>query len=127
MRLTDAQYFNLKEQIKDWILRIDEEEMLPKGIKVLHFSLFEPYSIELSGSKVYNPDDDEWIFRNDYVPEERECPDLEIDQQIAWEPFLKTIVRILKELSSDELKEIDLFKVPYITTGFTDGDIVSIR
>lgn len=127
MRLTDAQYFNLKEQIKDWILQIDEEESLPKGIKVLHFILLNPYSIELIGSKVYNSDDDEWIFREDFSPEERQCPDLEIDENLPWEPFLKTVVRILKELSTNELKNIDLFKVPYITTGFTDGDIVSIR
>lgn len=127
MRLSDAQYLDIKEQIKDWILQIDEEEMLPKGIKVLHFSLMEPYSIELSGSKVYNADDDEWIFRQDFVPEERICPDLDIDEHIAWELFLKTIVRILKELTSNELKEIDLLKVSYITTGFSGGDIVSIR
>ncbi|MEG1586733.1 MAG: hypothetical protein RR346_07650 [Bacteroidales bacterium] len=127
MRLTDAQYFNLKEQIKDWILRIDEEEILPKGIKVLHFSLLEPYAIELVGSKVYNTDDDEWIYREDYVPEERVCPDLELEEDLPWEPFLKTIVRILKELSSNELKDIDLLKVPYLTTGFTNRDVVSIR
>ncbi|MEG2946752.1 MAG: hypothetical protein RR837_08405, partial [Bacteroidales bacterium] len=109
MRLSDAQYFNMKEQIKDWLLQIDEEEMLPKGIKVLHFILLDPYAIELTGSKVYNPDDDEWIFREDFTPEERQCPELDVDENLPWEPFLKTVVRILKELSSNELKDIDLF------------------
>jgi shikimate kinase len=126
MRLSDAQYAEIKEQIKDWVLRIDEDELLPKGIKVLHFGLSEPYTVELTGSKMYNTDDDEWVFRQDFVPDENECPDLEIDEHIAWETFLKTMVRILKELNV-ELKEIDLFKVGHITTGFTGSDIVAIR
>lgn len=126
MRLTDAQYFDLKEQIKDWIVQIDEEELLPKGIKALHFSLYKPYAIELTGSKVYNPDDDEWTFREDFVPDERRCPELDIAENFEWEYFLKVVIRILKEISS-ELQDIDLLKVPYITTGFAGSDVVLVR
>ena len=126
MRLSDAQYLDIKEQIKDWVLRIDEDEMLPKGIKVLHFGISEPHVVELTGSKMYNTDDDEWVFRQDFVPDEGECPDLEVDEHIAWETFLKAMVRILKELNV-ELKDIDLFKVGHITTGYAGNDIVVIR
>jgi hypothetical protein len=60
MRFTEDQYNDLKEEIRSWILRIDEEEMLPKGIKALNFGLIEPYGIELTGAKVYNSEDDDW-------------------------------------------------------------------
>ncbi|MEG1615482.1 MAG: hypothetical protein RR202_02450 [Bacteroidales bacterium] len=126
MRFTDAEYSILKQNVKDWIVRIDEEEELPKGIKALNFGLFEPYGIELTGAKVYNAEDDDWSLREDFVPEERECPDLEIDEHIEWEYFRKVMVRILKEAMS-ELKEIDLLRVPHITTGFREGDLVLIR
>ncbi|MGL4294015.1 MAG: hypothetical protein ACRCSQ_10615 [Bacteroidales bacterium] len=127
MRLTDAQYFTMKEQIKDWLLQIDEEEMVPKGIKVLHFSLQEPYSIELSGSKVYNTDDDDWIFRDDFSPELRVCPELGIEVKLSDESFLKTVVRIMKDLSANDLKNLDLFRVSNLTTGFAEKGIVCIR
>ena len=36
----------VKNIIKNWILRIDKEETLPKEIIALNFGLFEPYGIE---------------------------------------------------------------------------------
>ena len=126
MRFTDAEYNNLKQQIKSWIMQIEEEDEMPKGIKALNFGLFEPYGIELTGSKIYNAEDDDWSLQEDFVPDLRECPDLEINEDIEWEYFRKVMVRILKELLS-ELKELDLMKIPHITTGFREGDLVTIK
>ncbi len=126
MRLSDAEYKELKDLIKDWIIRIDETEELPKGIKALNFGLYEPFGVELIGSKVYNAEDDDWVFREDFVPEERECPDIDITERLAWEYLLKVTVSILKELRI-ELKDLDLFKVPHITTGFREGALALIK
>ena len=46
MRLSDAEYRALKDEIKEWILRINEDEIVPKSLKALNFSLSEPYGIE---------------------------------------------------------------------------------
>ena len=117
MRFTDDQYDELKSNICDWILQINDEEELPKGIKALNFGLFEPYGVELTGSKVYNNEDDDWCFRDDFVPEERICPDLEIDEAVKPDYFVKTFVRLLKEIINEN-KDLDLFRVSHITTGF---------
>lgn len=126
MRLSDAEYKELKELIKNWIIRIDETEELPKGIKALNFGLYEPFGIELTGAKTYNVEDDDWSLREDFVPEERECPDLNVEERLSWEYFLKVMVNILKELHA-ELKKIDLFQVRHITTGYREGSLVLIH
>jgi len=125
-QLSNQEYTKLKQCIKDWIVSINREEKLPKGIKALNFGLFEPYGIELIGAKEYDSEDDDWACEEDFVPEHRECPNVEVYEDIGWEDFLNTVVQILVELI-EELKELDILKVEHITTGFCDGDLVVVR
>lgn len=116
----------VKEIIKNWILRINKEETLPKNIVALNFGLFEPYGIELIGSKYYNSEDDDWACEEDFEPIERTCPELNISEDMNWEDVLDMIVDILKELVS-ELNDIEIFKIKHITTGFSDSELVIIK
>lgn len=127
MRLSDAEYFALRDEIKEWILRIDEDEIVPRSLKALNFGLTEPYGIELIGSKVYNAEDDDWIFQEDFVPDERQCPNIEIPHNIGWEYFRNTVLRILKDLDGELKNQTELLRVPHITTGFTEKGVVLIR
>lgn len=116
----------IKDTIKDWILRINDEEILPENIKALNFGIFEPYGIELIGSSTYDEEDDDWACEEDFVPEERVCNELNISGEYDWETVLNEIQLILKELI-DELKDLPLLNVIHITTGFSDGDLVVVK
>lgn len=115
----------IKQIIREWIIRLDNNENLPRGIKALNFGLYEPYGIELVGSKTYDKDDDDWACEEDFVPAERSCSNLFIDESEDWNDVLELIVEILKELVS-ELSHLKLLTVKHITTGFNDGDLVII-
>lgn len=116
----------VKETIKNWILEVNKQEFLPKEITALNFGLFEPYGIELIGSKCYDPNDDDWACEEDFEPLQRVCPELNISLNMDWEDVLDMIVKILKELLL-ELENIEILKVEHITTGFCDGDLVIIK
>ena len=117
---------NVKSIVKEWILKINENEEIEEDIIAINFGIFEPYGIELIGSKEYDSEDDDWACEGDFVPIERTCAELNIDSEIEWEEVLDNMVEILTELA-DELNDIDLLKVQHITTGFCDGDLVVIR
>lgn len=124
--INNEQYIHLKQKIKEWVISINEEEKLSEEIKALNFGLFEPYGIELIGAIEYDAENDDWACEEDFVPNQRQCPNVEVSTDIKWEEFLNKIVIILKELIK-ELDYLDLFKVEHITTGFCDGDLVLIR
>ncbi|MDS0527415.1 hypothetical protein NNC19_17120 [Clostridium sp. SHJSY1] len=117
---------NVKKIIKEWILRINNEEALPNDIESLNFGLFEPYGIELIGALNYDAEDDDWACEEDFIPKERECPELNIDSDCDWETVLNEIQMILKELV-DELSDLSLLNVNHITTGFCDSDLVVVK
>ena len=127
MRLSDAEYSALRDEIKEWILRIDEDEIVPKSLKALNFGLVEPYGIELTGSRFYNAEDDDWVFQEDFVPDERQCPNIDFSENMGWEYFRNTVLRILKDLDKELRHETELLKVPHITTGFTESGILLVR
>ena len=116
----------VKDIIKEWIQRINEDEILPKDVVALNFGLYESYGIELIGSANYDEEDEDWACEEDFVPMERSCPDLGIDDTYDWESVLKEIETILKELVQ-ELKDLPILKVEHITTGFCDGDLILVK
>ena len=124
--LSREKYLDIKNCIKQWIISINEQEKLPKDIVAINFGLFEPYGIELIGSKQYDAEDDDWACEEDFEPEMRECPNFEIDEELDWEYVLEIITKILKEIV-DELSNIEILNVKHITTGFCDGDLVVIK
>lgn len=117
---------DIKEIIKQWLLTINEEQSMPEGIVALNFGLFEPYGIELTGAKCYDEKNDDWACEEDYVPEHRTCSDLHIPANKGWEEVLNDIVALLKELIR-ELPDLYLWQVEYITTGFSEGDLIRIK
>ena len=126
MYLSDGEYKRLKQIVHDWIISIDEDEELPKGITALNFGLFEPYGIELISANVYDAENDDWACEENFVPDQRECPDFDVEEDISWEEFLSDIVQMLKELT-EELKDLKILQVKHITTGFCDGDLVVVK
>lgn len=118
--------YNVKKVIKEWILKINNEKVLPDNIEALNFGLFQPYGIELIGALIYDADDDDWACEEDFIPKERVCSELNIDDECDWKTVLNEIQIILEELV-DELKGLPLLNVKHITTGFCDGDLIVVK
>lgn len=116
----------VKSVIKEWIIRMDKSDSLPENIVALNFGLYEPYGIELIGASNYSDKDDDWACDEDFIPTERNCPELNISKDCAWEDVLANIVDILKELVN-ELDGLALLSVKHVTTGFCDGDLCVIK
>ena len=104
--------------VKQWLLFIAEYETLPNDIIALNFNLWEAveengqscYTLELTGSKQYDAENDDWACEEDFDPRE----------------VLNGLVEVLKELKK-ELKVISLFQVKHITVGFAEGDLIVIK
>ena len=84
------------------------------------------YTLELTGAKQYDAEDDDWACEEDFDPRLRNCDALQLSSAIPWENILKGLVKVLKELKV-ELGEINLFQVEHITVGFTEGDLEVIK
>jgi hypothetical protein len=117
---------NLKVAIKDWLIKINKTDELSSDIVALSFNLYEPYGLELVGSTWYDEDDEDWACEEDFEPTQRSCPDFEISGNPKWEDVLEIVVEILKELSN-ELSDLNLFKVKHIAVGFVDGNLTVIK
>lgn len=116
-----------KEIVKQWILTVEQEHTMPDGIVALNFGLYEgPYSIDLIGSKLYDANNDDWACEEDYVPEHRICPALNISASENWEEVLNGMFSLLKEVIQ-ETPNLQLWKVEYITIGFSGGDLLRIK
>ncbi|SHI81347.1 shikimate kinase [Clostridium cavendishii DSM 21758] len=126
LQISEQKYLELKECVKKWLISINNKEELPEDIVALNFGLYEPYGIELIGAKEYNVEDDDWACEEDFEPNQRYCPNFEIDDTIEWEYVLDTVVKLLKELIV-ELDYLNILNVQHITTGFCDGDLVVIK
>ena len=124
----------VKAIVKQWLLFIAEYETLPNDIIALNFNLWEAveengqscYTLELTGSKQYDAENDDWACEEDFDPRERNCDALQLSSEIPWEEVLNGLVEVLKELKK-ELKVISLFQVKHITVGFAEGDLIVIK
>lgn len=132
----------LKNALIDWLLDIDDHEILPDGICALNFGIYQggydgqisfkqalaehPYEIEVTGSKRYNAEDDNWVCNEDFVPRARSCPHFAISEDIDRDTVFHAVARALVDVT-DELDVISILDVPYITMGFTDEPLAIIR
>ncbi len=123
--ITDKQ--NLKVSFKKWLTEIENSVCLANNIVAVNFDLAEPYQISMIGSANYSPDDEDWACCND-IDEPTGWVDIEsiLTQQMSWQEVLSLTVEIMQELVN-ELSDFQLFKVPHISVGFVDGDLVAIK
>lgn len=112
----------IKSVIRNWLLEIEKEENIPVDIVAISFNLYEPYGLEVVGSKWFDKNDEDWACEEDFVPQKRHCPTLKISDEIIWVQVLEAIIFILKELLAEHPK-MQLFQVKYIAVGFVDGNL----
>lgn len=122
----------MKTQIYEWLGRINEKEELPDDIIAFNFGIFESpagYSLYLTGSGSYDPNDDDWATEVDYTPEEKYLfIKNDSKEKITWNQFLTSVTDIIKGyIESEDFKTSILNKSQVITVGFDDGDLVKIK
>ena len=117
----------MKDSIRKWLIQINQKEKLPQNIVALNFNLYEgPYALDLIDSTTYDESDEDWACNEDFIPELRCCPSLEITDDKSWEEVLKKVESILRDLIR-EMPDIELFKVQHIAVGFVDGNLIIIK
>lgn len=124
----------IKAIIKQWLVIVEAQDSVPEDIVAINFNVWEAaeetgascYTLELTGSRLYDPNDDDWACREDFEPRERNCDSLQLCSKLPWEDVLNTLVEIISELK-DELRDMKIFRVEHITVGFTDGGLVVVK
>lgn len=120
--------------IKQWLLFIEAQESVPDDIVALNFNIWEAaeetgascYTLELTGSRHYDPQNDDWACEEDFEPRERNCDSLQISSKLPWEDVQNTLAEVISDLK-DELHDTSIFRVPHITVGFADGELIVIK
>ena len=123
---------DVPRSIADWFDRIGRSSPPADGIVALNIGIFETpngYTIYLTGSTEYDPDNDDWACREDYSPKERyfELPS-EFTSGKDWkevEEDLKLLIRNI--LSSDQFANNVLAKTEVFAVGFDDGDLTRLK
>ena len=122
----------LKGSLFTWINQLEKYNEPLKEISALNFGLFESdkgIMIYLTGSKIYDPSNDDWATEIDYEPSANNKYLLLTGEEISdlkWDESLNMVHKTLKELI-DEHPEYNLFANKIITIGFDDGDLAVLK
>ena len=123
---------DVPKSIADWFDRIGRTNPPPDGIVALNIGIFETpngYTIYLTGSTEYDPDDDDWACREDYSPKERyfELP-LEFTSGKEWREVEKDLRLLIQSiLSSDQFANNALANTEVFAIGFDDGGLTRLK
>lgn len=127
--MSDTMYSDLV----DWIMRVNQTDLPPADIIAFNFGLFENadgcYTTYLTGSRSFEPDDDDWACNEHYSPVEKylelkELPSTEIE----WREVVVLMATLLRQYSqSAECSESFLANASAITVGFDDGVLERVK
>ena len=118
----------MKDKINNWLLMLASDTNIPSDIVALNFGLFESaddyYVVYLTGSKVYDPDDDDWACDIDWEPKEKYLmlPEAKCDI-MGWEEFQNKVATILIEAFGKDASLSRWLGKRTVTTGFDDGQL----
>ena len=115
-----------RKALRLWLGDIAEKERIPEGIAAFNFGLFEPYGVDLTGSRKYDSGNDDWACEEDFIPLQRSCPNLILDPAMPWQQALCGMASAIAELMA-ELPGNPVLWAEHVTIGFSDGDLFPIE
>ncbi|MCK5741666.1 MAG: hypothetical protein KAH48_05570 [Chlorobi bacterium] len=118
----------IKELIVLWIKRINDTENIPENIVAFNFGIFESeneHMIYLSGSIVFDAEDDDWACDEDYNPKEKYLGLTALSKNIDWEE-IQNFVKESIEMFANSFSNTFLHKAEYVSTGFDAGELIQI-
>jgi len=118
-------------EFADWLKRVSQSSLPPTGIAAYYLGIFETergYVAHLSGSREYDPADDDWACREDYVPAEkyfelRESFTLGTDWREVQRVLGSFVKRFIETPSSSGSFLAD---GSVVAVGFDDGDLARV-
>ena len=122
----------MKQKIFNWLNAIDRNENVPSSVTAFNIGIFEQeegYCIYLTGSDVYDADNDDWACDVDFEPSDKYLPLAGPDiKSMEWEEFQKMIVEIVSDYLDTVVKKgTSIFADRVVTVGFDDGELVRIK
>ena len=116
------------EEFVSWLRRVSKSSPPPGGIVAYYFGLFESeggYMAYLTGSREYDPGDDSWIGREDYVPAEKY---FELQERFPtgtdWRKVQRGVVGLVKRfIESPDAMGSCLAGAAGVVVGFDDGEV----
>ena len=123
---------NLNQLLSEWIKKIEEENPPAANIAAINFGMFtsdKGYMVYVTGSEVYDPDDDDWAGEIDYQPARKNKYLLlprEFTSGLKWKGVLDLVVNSLKELAGTNSACI-LLGDRVVTAGFDDNELIMVK
>ena len=117
----------------NWLLRVNQTDLPPKDIIAFNFGLFENangyYTTYLTGSRNFDPKDDDWAGDMDYAPAEKYFDLREYrSTEKEWQEVLRDVVNLVKQFTkSPEFSASFLAEASAITVGFDDGELEHVK
>jgi len=113
--------------VEDYINWLDVQLAgeLPKEIIAFNINIYEsPFLIELTGSKDFDVQDDDWACNEDWVPENRSIAVAESLFGESWEVALENLIEMSQSyLNSAKINAHKLKTAKAFSIGFVEGDL----
>lgn len=116
----------------DWIKKVENENPPGPEIAAINFGMFQSdkgYMIFITGSEIYDANDDDWAGEIDYQPSRANKYFLlprEITAGLKWAKVLEHATNSLKQLIETD-PNIPFFANRVVTIGFDDGKLTVIK
>lgn len=118
------------DMISDWLAGIVAAEHPPADVIAFNVGLFQTdsgYTAYLTGSRAYDPDDDDWACDEAYAPTERYCPLPAATKGATWKDIHDRIAEELRTFLASPVGQASfLGRATAVTVGFDDGDLVRV-
>jgi hypothetical protein len=116
------------EEFANWFRRVNRSSPPPEGIAEFYVGLFESeggYMAYLTGSSKFDPDDDGWVGREDYVPAEKYFEMHEgFPTGTDWRKVQRDVVGLVKRfIESPDSADSFLARASGVVVGFDDGEV----
>jgi len=119
------------QRFHEWVDNINETERIDKSIIAFNFGLFESeegFTMYLTGSKVFDKNDDDWATNIDFEPKQKYFSfGNEFLKDKDWQDILKYAASLVQSyVKSEDFKTSVFAQAIAITVGFDDGELTII-
>lgn len=118
------------KKFADWLLDLSSNEPPAEDIIAINFGLFETsegFRMYVTGSRKYDPIDDDWACEQDYYPTRRYFEEV-FDIKLDWETVHRQSVELVSSfLHSHVANGSFLTPLLAVTVGFDSGNLERIK
>jgi hypothetical protein len=113
---------------EEWLSVVDGDP-IPPDVVAVNLGLFETatgYGAYITGARRYDPDDDAWACKEDFVPRAKYFP---VESAFSGMPWLDVASRYKRLLAGylANHPSSQLHRLAAVTVGFDDGDLERVR